>query len=262
MQLAVRQNNQFVQPANPIIAVLAKYGANAHMWLPGVGAIDGILAKNWIDSAGTQAAAVGSHVGKVDDSGGGTVAAVQSVGANQPTLLKNAQNHYYWSFDVINSYLPLSAPVFQMSDDMCIVAGVSTNVANTSQTIFAQSNDSNNALPRLMIDDRGRPLLYVQGGAGAILNISGATSVVGAGGVVVSAAIRSSAVTLRLNGDQIASGTISGTYATATRSAIAAMPTLSQSLFLQGNVYPIIAIKGAVTDADMHILEQWVGSHL
>lgn len=260
-QIAVRQNGTFVQPVNPILAVLAKFGVNAHMWLPGVGTIDGVLAKNWLDAAGTQAATVDGAIAKVDDSGGGSVAATQNASLVRPVLKLNANGHYYWELSGTTKHFPLSAPVFQMTDDLCIVAGVSLAVANSGNAIFAQSNGSNHALPELMFDANGRLLFYVFGG-GSILNISGGQRNTGVGGIVASAAIRSQAATLRLNGEQIASGAISGTYTTATTSAIAAFPTVNASEFLTGNVYPVIAIKGTITDDDLHILEQWIGSHL
>ena len=54
------RNKTLVQQA---LAILAKYGSAANMYLPGVGAINGITAGNWLDSAGTTAAAVGGDVG-------------------------------------------------------------------------------------------------------------------------------------------------------------------------------------------------------
>ena len=35
------------------LAILAKYGSAANLYLPGVGAINGITAGNWLDSIGT-----------------------------------------------------------------------------------------------------------------------------------------------------------------------------------------------------------------
>lgn len=47
------------------LAILAKYGSAANLYLPGVGAISGITAGNWLDSAGTTAATVDNTVGLV-----------------------------------------------------------------------------------------------------------------------------------------------------------------------------------------------------
>lgn len=55
---------------NPItrgLAVLRKYGANAHLWLPGIGKINGSDIGNYLDSAGTTTMSVDNPVGLVLD---------------------------------------------------------------------------------------------------------------------------------------------------------------------------------------------------
>lgn len=47
------------------MAILAKYGSAANLYLPGVGAVSGITAGNWLDSVGTTAATVDEQVGLV-----------------------------------------------------------------------------------------------------------------------------------------------------------------------------------------------------
>ena len=51
------------------LAILARYGSAANLYLPGVGAINGITAGNWLDSAGTTAATVDNTVGLVVSAG-------------------------------------------------------------------------------------------------------------------------------------------------------------------------------------------------
>ena len=51
------------------LAILARYGSAANLYLPGVGAINGITAGNWLDSAGTTAATVDGQVGLVVSAG-------------------------------------------------------------------------------------------------------------------------------------------------------------------------------------------------
>lgn len=51
------------------LAILAKYGGAANLYLPGVGAISGITAGNWLDTAGTTAATVDNPVGLVVSAG-------------------------------------------------------------------------------------------------------------------------------------------------------------------------------------------------
>lgn len=45
------------------IAILRKYGTDAHIYLPGIGTVSGLTAGNYLDSAGTTAATVDNPVG-------------------------------------------------------------------------------------------------------------------------------------------------------------------------------------------------------
>jgi len=53
------------------INILRKYGTDAHVYLPGVGVLNGLTAGNYIDSAGTTAGVVDNPVGLVLDAAGG-----------------------------------------------------------------------------------------------------------------------------------------------------------------------------------------------
>lgn len=61
-------NQTLIQRA---ISILRRYGTDAHIYLPGVGMLNGLQAANYIDSAGTQAGAVDQPVGLVLDASGG-----------------------------------------------------------------------------------------------------------------------------------------------------------------------------------------------
>jgi len=52
------------------IAVLRKFGTDAHVYLPGIGMLNGLQASNYLDSAGTTLAAVDGPVGRVNDAAG------------------------------------------------------------------------------------------------------------------------------------------------------------------------------------------------
>ena len=67
------------------IGILRSYGPNAHIYLPGVGTLNGITAGNYLDSAGTTAASVDNPVGLVVDSFG-SINATQGTTANKPIL--------------------------------------------------------------------------------------------------------------------------------------------------------------------------------
>lgn len=247
-QLAVRQ---IVSQASapPVFDVLAKYGTDAHMWAPGLAA--------WADIAGTQHAVADGPVGNISDTGGGAVPAVAVYDGGRPTLVHDANGRYSLQCSGGNYWLKLSAPLFQMSDDFCIVAGVSLPTANSSNAIFSQSNMSNHALPELFMNASGQLGFYAFGG-GATLNAFGGPSNTGAGPFVASVTSKANAVSVRRNGAEVAATTLSGNYVAATVGGLGAFATVSPSQFLPGSLYPVIAIKGTVSPEDLAILEAFI----
>jgi hypothetical protein len=86
------------------LAVLAKYGSSAHLWLPGVGSINGIQAQNYLDSAGTTPASVDNPVGLVKDAIlSGAINASQATTANKPTLRRGLVNLLTYSNDLTSA---------------------------------------------------------------------------------------------------------------------------------------------------------------
>ena len=79
------------------IGILRSYGADAHVYIPGVGTISGITAGNYLDSAGTTSASVDNPVGLVVDSFG-SINATQGTTANKP-ILRQSGGNYSWQFD-------------------------------------------------------------------------------------------------------------------------------------------------------------------
>lgn len=63
-----RRQDQMRSQVAKMLAVLREYGNNAHLYLPGLGAISGITAGNYLDSLGAAAATVDSLVGLAIDS--------------------------------------------------------------------------------------------------------------------------------------------------------------------------------------------------
>ena len=83
------------------LAILRSYGADAHIYLPGVGTVNGITAGNYLDSAGTTAATVDNPVGLSLD-------ALQAMTLGGELLSGNWQNGYTTSFDTFTSTSPTS----------------------------------------------------------------------------------------------------------------------------------------------------------
>ena len=240
------------------LKVLAKFGADAHMWMPGVGYVNGVTANNFVDFAGTVAASVDGLVGNVSDVGGGSVTATQSLDIKKPTL-KLIDGAYAWQFDGTLDYLSLSSPVFQMSDEFCVVAGVSLTSTGSEKAIFAQSNGSNHALPEFMFNASGKIGAYAFGLGATVSSFDGPNNA-GVGPIVATMISKANTISVNRNGIFTTSINISGTYATATTSAIGAYPTLSIGEYMHGEIYPVIAIKGNVLAEDIVTLEKFIAS--
>lgn len=87
-----------------MLSELRKFGANGHLYIPGVGAISGINAGNYLDSAGTTSASVDGNVGLVLDGAGGVGPDLtQSTTGYQPKLRRGIVNNYTYSHDASNA---------------------------------------------------------------------------------------------------------------------------------------------------------------
>ncbi len=73
------------------LAILAKYGSAANLYFPGVGAINGITAGNWLDTVGGTPATVDGAVGTVVNARGGANL-TQATTANKPILRRGLVN--------------------------------------------------------------------------------------------------------------------------------------------------------------------------
>lgn len=73
------------------VAILRRFGTDAHVYLPGIGTLNGLTAGNYLDSALTTPGTVDNPVGGVVDAVG-TINATQATTANKPILRRGATN--------------------------------------------------------------------------------------------------------------------------------------------------------------------------
>ena len=149
------------------IAILRSYGADAHIYLPGVGTINGITAGNYLDSAGTTAASVDNPVGLsldglgawedvpqnwVKASGDGVVTAVGNTititGATTTTRVDLSPAHPF-----VDGYLKAEFTVTWSSATSVYVyiAGGASVPVNGTRTTYGISS-KNSALDLVQID--------------------------------------------------------------------------------------------------------------
>lgn len=250
MSLTNRPAMTIIQKA---IGILRKYGTNAHIFIPGVGTLSGITAGNYLDSAGTTAASVDNPVGLVVDPFG-SVNATQATTSAKPILRLNS-GKYSWQFDGSNDSLSLSAPLFQMSDDHCVIAGVNTLHTNDYILNFG-SGAASQHIAALYMSGSVLAAAWVDDAA-TVASVSESSASLGVSKVACAVKI-GNAKRLRVNGVQQG----------ATNNTVLGVTTVSTgfiggfksgSLPFSGSLYPVIAIKGTVTDSDLLTLERFVG---
>lgn len=169
----------------------------------------------------------------------------------------SSSGNYYWQFDGSNDSLALSSVPFQMADDHCVVAGVKPNiVAGFGAVSVASSSSSFSKLAALSFSASGHYAKWTADGptdytTTPLFSYSG-------GNVYVSSARKvGSAGVHRVNGVQRGTISISGS---ATLNAGYIGLEGNGGGYFNGSIYPVIAIKGTVSDADLLTLEKWVGS--
>jgi hypothetical protein len=185
--------------------------------------------------------------------------ATQSTTANKP-ILRYANGRYSHEYNGSTNYLALGAPLFQMTDDFTIIAGVTpTGGAGTARTIFAQSNASGDSLPVLAVGVANNFITYISGGGATIgptvgsapLNTPSVVSVVKTG----------LNVSVRQNEGAPSTTAVSGTYNAATTAGLGANMRPTNTEFMFGKQALLIAIKATVTDADRLTLARFVGAN-
>ena len=177
--------------------------------------------------------------------------ATQSTTANK-ALLKSAAGKYWWQLDGTDS-LSLSAPLFQMSDDHVVIAGF--NASAVGVYVFSHTNTSTGVhCATVRVASDGKPSAWWRDDSTAQDVLYGPSSIVGSA-AVVTAKKAASAKSLRVNGSLASSaGTSLGTT-TLNEYAIGK----SGAGYMQGSIYPVIAIKGTLSDSDLLVLERFVG---
>lgn len=243
------------------VAVLRKFGTDAHAYLPGVGVVSGLIAGNYSDSARTTLTEVDAVVGGVTDATS-TVHAAQTTTANKP-MLRSTGGKHYWQFDGSNDMLTLDSVPFLMSDDFAVVASYTPASLAVNADIFAQRSTASTVPTTLMrLSTTGVIQCVSKDGAGTTATASTTNSAVTAGTVCI-ASIRKvgSSRKARLNGGNTSAADTTSYGATSFNSAaIGVSPIGTPSGYANGSIGPVIVIKGTVTDVDLLILERWVSS--
>lgn len=189
--------------------------------------------------------------------------ATQPTTASKPIVAVNAQGKKVISFDGSDDFLKLSQPVFTAAnDDGFVCAGVTPVTVAEIQAVVASRGPS--ATPTScsngLFMSSGAPLAYWEGDVSTSLT----GSVVAAGTpIVISARKTGTAVSLRVNGAVVQSGTTSVSGATIANASVGvSLSGASNAPLLPGNerISAVVMCKGQVSDADAILIERWIGS--
>lgn len=166
---------------------------------------------------------------------------------------------YAWQFDGSNDSLALPGPLFQMADDHCIVAAASKNSVDTnSPGVFAVEGGTTELIG--LTFSSAKVQYFLNAGGTATYRVSNADyqSIP----TVISGRKIGSTALLRVNGVQ--QGATLSTSAVGsnamTGASIGKHTYAGVAAPMNGLIYPVIAIKGTVSDSDLLVLEKWLGS--
>lgn len=170
----------------------------------------------------------------------------------------SSSGNYYWQFDGSNDSLALSSVPFQMADDFAIVIGMRGLPLLPTDAFCVASTSNANALIKLGLSATAVAQFRCQDDAGTadnMLSVSTYTQAL----VVLAGKKNGNAKTLRVNGVATSSSSTALGTTTLTNAGIGYRPLATPINYMTGSMYPVIAIKGTVSDADLLILERWVG---
>ncbi len=174
-------------------------------------------------------------------------------------VASNSVGNNYWEFDGTNDNLASTSAPFQMADDHCVVMGVSrTAVATEKHPFHVGATASVNPLAaRIAFAADGTVNAHWRDDSTTLFTAaSGATYTAGVP-LVVSARKTGNNKVCRVNG---VAGSVNS-------SAVGATATLDKIVFgnhnagyFDGREYATLNVKGTISDANLLILERWVGS--
>ena len=242
------------------LAILAKYGSAANLYLPGVGAISGITAGNWLDTVGGTPATVDGAVGTVVNAIGGANL-TQATTANKP-ILRLSGSVYSWQFDGVNDSLSFTALPFGMSDDHCVIVSAQiASVAQNSDMFAMRSTASSNPIIVLRASTTGSVQALYRDNAQPTVEIISSTSTFALNTQFIAGMRKiGNSKIVRLNASGQAQGNVAFGASTFTGASLGVSPTATPAQYTNGRISSVIAVKGAVTDYDLSVLERWLGS--
>jgi len=230
-------------------------GADAHLYLPGIGYLNGVDAGNYADATATLAS-VDGPVGRVVDPFGG-ITANNTTTAQKPILRLDASGRYTWQFDGTDDRLTLASMPIQMADDFVMLSVFSaTSATSASGRVLAAAGHSVDslALARLSVLNTGLLEMLWRDSGGVVQRVTSSASVV-AGTTYVTCGRKSGAnKTLRVN--SVLQGTNTGSLASTTFNNYLLGSRSYGGEFFDGKMASHVICRGNLSDTELVTLER------
>jgi len=197
-----------------------------------------------------------------------TAAQIQALGGIPLTTTapaSTALGPYFWQFDGSNDSLSLGGPLFQMADDHCVVAGVKLDAFSVARIIYSQRNTGNTfpVVGQLQVATDGSVNAYYRNNENTQSSL-----LVSAGGVislgtpfVLTETKTGSSCYIEVHNSTVATavGTLPNTGTFVINAAAIGASAENGNNPLAGSLYPIVVIKGSVSEAEKILLKKFVG---
>lgn len=220
-----------------------------------------VLPRSWVGAySGANTAGQSIKVGRVGlFQGALTAAQIIAAGGIPLTTTAPASSQYgayAWEFDGGNDWVTGSAAPFQHTDDFVAVVAASNRASTGYPTLFAVNGTAPAKINLFLAG--GVPYVEFIGSAGNVGNTLTDQKINTP--FVLAAKKVGSVIACRLDGIQRSTiTTTSVTSATLTGFGIGANADGSGNK-ASGQIFGVIAIKGTVSDAELRVLEKWLGS--
>lgn len=237
------------------IAVLRKFGTDAHAYIPGIGAVSGLTAGNYLENTFAPPVVVDGLVGGVLDAVGSIHATAS--GAARPTL-RLTSGRYSHQYAGAQS-LALDSVPFQMADDHAVIVCANVNTSAADCIVFRCYGAGGIPVVGMLKFTLGLPDAVWRDDAANLVRITGASSVVGTA-VVLALRKVGNAKSLWMNGVQVGATENTVMGATTLNGAVIGQTGISTN-WMQGTIGNVIPIKGTLTDADLITLMRYAASN-
>jgi len=190
-----------------------------------------------------------------------TAAQIQALGGiplTTPAPASTALGPYYWQFDGVDDSLALSGPLFQVADDQCVVAAVKYGSSGSGCVVAPSSNTATYAKQSALGQAAGSCFVRWSSDTTDYTTVPAYPYTTGQSYVVSGRKVGTGGIH-RVNGVQAGSVSLAAMVTSTVNAGYIGLEGNGAGNFT-GSIYPVIAIKGTVTDADLLTLERLVAS--